>query len=67
VVYLAANVSPASIADTKRLVYAHLGTNYPEALREIDEVQWAALGRPDAREGAMALLERRPPRFPRLG
>jgi enoyl-CoA hydratase/carnithine racemase len=64
---LAANVSPASIADTKRLVYEHLGTNYPEALREIDEVQWAAVSRQDAREGAMALLERRRPRFRRLG
>jgi enoyl-CoA hydratase/carnithine racemase len=63
---LAAEVSPASMADTKRLVYAHLGTNYPEALAEIDEVQWAALARADAREGAMALIERRPPSFPRL-
>ena len=63
---LAAEVSPASIADTKRLVYGHLGTNYPEALAEIDDVQWAALARADAREGAMALIERRAPSFPRL-
>lgn len=66
VVDLAENVSPASLADTKRLVYGHLGTDYPTALREIDDVQYAALDRIDAKEGASALLERRAPRFPRL-
>jgi enoyl-CoA hydratase/carnithine racemase len=64
---LAENVSPASLADTKRLVYGHLGAGYDEALREIDEVQYAALDRVDAKEGAAALVERRPPSFPRLG
>jgi enoyl-CoA hydratase/carnithine racemase len=64
---LAVNVSPASLADTKRLVYRHLGVGYPEALAETDEVQYAALDRADAKEGAAALLERRPPSFPRLG
>lgn len=63
---LAEVASPASMADTKRLVYEHLGTNYPEALAEIDDVQYAALDRPDAREGAAALVERRPAAFPRL-
>jgi enoyl-CoA hydratase/carnithine racemase len=67
VVDLAENVSPASLADTKRLVYRHLGVGYEDALRETDEVQYAALDRPDAREGAAALLEKRPPSFPRLG
>ncbi|HEX9259308.1 MAG TPA: enoyl-CoA hydratase-related protein [Acidimicrobiales bacterium] len=67
IVDLAENVSPASLADTKRLVYRHLGTGYDEALRETDEVQYAALDRIDAKEGAAALLEKRPPRFPRLG
>ncbi len=66
VVDLAEHVSPASLADTKRLVYAHLGTGYPEALRETDDVQYAALDRIDAREGAAALLEKRPPNFPRF-
>jgi enoyl-CoA hydratase/carnithine racemase len=66
VVDLAENVSPASLADTKRLVYGHLGTGYDDALREIDDVQYAALDRIDAKEGAAALLEKRPPAFPRL-
>jgi enoyl-CoA hydratase/carnithine racemase len=64
---IAASASPASVADTKRMVYRHLGVGYPEALREVDEVQWAAVSRPDAAEGARALLERREPKFPRLG
>jgi enoyl-CoA hydratase/carnithine racemase len=67
VVDLAENVSPASIADTKRLVYEGFGVRYPDALQEIDEVQYAALDRIDAKEGAAALIEKRPPSFPRLG
>jgi enoyl-CoA hydratase/carnithine racemase len=67
VVKLAASASPASAADTKRLVYSHLGVGYPEALREADRVQWAAIARPDAEEGARALLEKREPKFARLG
>jgi enoyl-CoA hydratase/carnithine racemase len=67
VVDLAENVSPASLADTKRLVYEGYGVTYPDALEEIDGVQYAALDRVDAREGAAALLEKRAPAFPRLG
>lgn len=63
---LARTSSPAAIADTKRLVYSHMGMGYPDALREANEVQWAAIARPDAAEGAQALLEKRTPRFPRL-
>lgn len=40
---------------------------YPDALEEIDGVQYAALDRPEAREGAAALVEKRAPAFPRLG
>lgn len=64
---LAENVSPASLADTKRLVYRQLGVGYEEALHETDAVQYAALDRADAKEGAAALLEKRAPSFPRLG
>jgi enoyl-CoA hydratase/carnithine racemase len=67
VVALAEVASPGSLRDTKRLVYAHLGIGYPEALREADVAQWAAIDRPDALEGAMSLIERRPPNFERLG
>ena len=64
---LAANASPMTIADTKRLVYAHLGAAYPDAFREADAAQWVALERPDAAEGAQALLEKRQAKFERLG
>lgn len=67
IVDLAENVSPASLADTKRLVYGQLGIGYEQALRETDEVQYAALDRLDAKEGAAALIEKRAPSFPRLG
>jgi enoyl-CoA hydratase/carnithine racemase len=67
VVDLAANASPASIADTKRLVYSHGGLAMRPALLEADDATWAAVLRPDAREGAQSLLERRPPSFDRLG
>ena len=67
VIELAENVSPAAIADNKRLVYAHGGCDVRTALVEADEATWAAIDRPDAAEGATALVERRPPRFPRLG
>jgi enoyl-CoA hydratase/carnithine racemase len=64
---VAANAAPMTVADTKRLVYRHMGVGYPEALREADTVQWEAVARPDAREGAQALLEKREPHFQRLG
>ena len=63
---LAETVSPASIADAKAMVYRHVGMGYAEALPEIDVATWAALDRPDSTEGAMSLIERRAPRFPRL-
>ena len=65
IVDLAENVSPASLADTKRLVYEGYGVTYPDALDTIDGVQYAALDRVDAKEGAAALIEKRPPNFPR--
>lgn len=63
---LAETSAPAAIAETKRLVYAHLGTGYAEALRDAERVQWKFVAAPDAREGAMALIEKRSPRFTRL-
>jgi enoyl-CoA hydratase/carnithine racemase len=67
IVELAAVASPGSLRDTKRLVYEHLGLGYPAALRDAERVQWAAIERPDAAEGAMSLIERRPASFTRLG
>lgn len=64
---LAATSPPAAIAETKRLLYRHLGMGYREALVEAEASQNAFVTRPDAVEGARAFLEKRPPRFERLG
>lgn len=64
---LAAEVSPASLADTKRLLYAHAGAAIDAAFEEADVATWEAVARPDATEGVASLLERRPPNFDRLG
>lgn len=63
---LAVTSSPAAIAETKRLVYAHLGTNYVDALRDAERSQWRFVAAEDAREGAQALIEKRAPKFKRL-
>jgi enoyl-CoA hydratase/carnithine racemase len=64
---LAASVSPASMRETKRLVYDHLGAGFEPALRDADAVQWRQLDHPDAFEGARSHLEKRAPRFARVG
>ncbi len=64
---LAANVSPGSLRETKRLVYDHLGLGVEPALRDADAAQWRALDHPDALEGAQSYLQKRAPRFERIG
>ena len=58
---------PKAIAATKRLVYNHLGVGFEAALREAEVVQDEFVAAPDAAEGAKALLEKRQPKFARLG
>ncbi|MGH2632202.1 MAG: enoyl-CoA hydratase/isomerase family protein [Tepidiformaceae bacterium] len=64
---IASNAAPLAVADTKRLVYSHMGAAYPDAFRDADTAQWQALARPDALEGSRALLEKRTAVFQRLG
>jgi enoyl-CoA hydratase/carnithine racemase len=45
----------------------HAGIDFRPALVQADAATWAAIDRPDAAEGAAALVERRPPHFARLG
>jgi len=49
------------------MVYAHVGEALRPSLLDADEATWAAVGRTAAKEGAQSLLERRPPKFDRLG
>ncbi|HEY1879489.1 MAG TPA: enoyl-CoA hydratase-related protein [Caulobacteraceae bacterium] len=60
---LAQTVSPKSIAIMKAQVYRHLGEAARPALEDADRLTKASLDHPDAKEGAMALFERRAPKF----
>src|SRR5438477_409015 len=60
---LAETVSPKSIATMKAQVYRHLGEGARPALEDSDRLTRASLDHPDAKEGAMALMEKRAPNF----
>lgn len=62
---LAEQVAPSSMAETKRMVYAHAGIPVRPALVDAENSMWEALDSADAREGVSALVERRDPRFER--
>jgi enoyl-CoA hydratase/carnithine racemase len=64
---LARNVSPNSMAIMKSQVYRHLGEAARPALEDSDRLTRASLDHPDAKEGAMALFERRAAKFQQLG
>jgi enoyl-CoA hydratase/carnithine racemase len=60
---LAASISPSAIAVMKSQVYRHLSDAMEPALADADRLTQAQLKHPDAREGAMSLIERRAPNF----
>ncbi len=60
---LAANVSPSAIAVMKSQVWRHMSDPMEPALADADRLTAAQLKHPDAYEGAMSLIERRPPNF----
>ena len=64
---LAASCSPGSLAVMKRQVYeqlmAPLGSSERDAHRRMTE----SFQGPDFKEGVNSFLEKRPPKFPRLG
>ena len=64
---LAATSAPLAIAETKRLIYNHLGTGYRTALIEAEAAQNRFVNADDAREGAASFIEKRPPKFTRWG
>lgn len=59
--------APKAVGASKSLVYRHLGAGYLEALRDAEAVQNKFVLAPDASEGATSFVERRPPRFERVG
>jgi enoyl-CoA hydratase/carnithine racemase len=64
---LARNCSPASLAVMKREVYEHLMAPLGPAEREARRLMEESFSGPDFKEGVSSFLEKRPPRFGRLG
>jgi len=60
---LAANTSPRALAIIKQQVYGHLHSGMADAFWDIDRLMRETLAHPDAREGAVSFIERRPPHF----
>jgi enoyl-CoA hydratase/carnithine racemase len=67
VVGLAEHSSPTSIAVIKRQVYLDLHRGLAAAERDAERLMAASFARPDFQEGVQSYLERRPPRFRRIG
>src|SRR5262249_8800189 len=64
---LAISAPAASMAEAKKRVYNQLGTGHLQAVQENQPIYYAAIARPDANEGVQAFVEKRLPRFARLG
>ncbi len=64
---LAASCSPASMAVMKRQVYTELHAGLGAAERHAIQLMVESFGRPDFKEGVSSFLDRRPPKFGRLG
>jgi enoyl-CoA hydratase/carnithine racemase len=66
-VNLAENCSPTSIAVMKRQVYLDLHRGLGEAGAAAERLMVESFGRPDFQEGVQSYLQRRPPKFGRIG
>jgi enoyl-CoA hydratase/carnithine racemase len=64
---IAARCSPASLAIMKRQINAQVHAGLGEAERESQRLMVESFSRPDFREGVSSFLEKRAPRFERLG
>jgi enoyl-CoA hydratase/carnithine racemase len=64
---LAANASPTSLKMIKAQVYRHLNMSLGDAMRESNAWMAQSLKREDFTEGVRSFIERRPPRFKRVG
>ncbi len=61
---IAANTAPLSVAITKRLVYEFMdAADRPAAIARETKLTWWVGEQPDALEGVMAWIERRPPNW----
>lgn len=60
---MAVNTAPVSVAVTKRLLWGSFALDPAQVERLETELHHHVMGEPDAREGVMAFLERREPRW----
>jgi enoyl-CoA hydratase/carnithine racemase len=67
VVTLSENCSPTSIAVMKRQVYLDLHRGLGEAQTHAEGLMTESFGRADFQEGVQSFLQRRPPKFDRIG
>jgi enoyl-CoA hydratase/carnithine racemase len=67
VVNLAEHCSPTSIAVMKRQVYLDLHRGLAAAQADAERLMVESFGRGDFQEGVQSFLQRRPPKFARLG
>ncbi|MGH9114945.1 MAG: enoyl-CoA hydratase-related protein [Acidimicrobiales bacterium] len=64
---LAERCSPASLAVMKRQVYSQLNAPLGESERDTRRLMLESFGRPDFKEGVDSYVEKRLPKFPRIG
>lgn len=61
---LAANTAPVSVAVTRQLLYRMSGMDSPLPVHEVDSKLIASImNNPDAAEGVLSFLQKRPPKF----
>jgi enoyl-CoA hydratase/carnithine racemase len=60
---IAVNTAPLSVAVTKRLLWESPTLTRAEVGRKETELHHHLMGKPDALEGVMAWIERRPPQW----
>jgi enoyl-CoA hydratase/carnithine racemase len=64
---IAQHCAPRSLAVIKREVLQHLSSTLHQAEQDAMRAMLESFARPDFREGLMSLIEKRPPRFSRIG
>lgn len=64
---VAARCAPQSFAIMKRQVYEQLTSSLGPSEREAQRLMIESFGRPDFKEGVSSFLEKRPPKFGRVG
>ena len=67
IVNLAEHCSPTSIAVMKRQVYLDLHRGLGDASSDAERLMVGSFGRGDFAEGVQSFLQRRPPKFERIG